>query len=141
MGCDFHSIGCYRLGNKIIKIRVRPSNRERFTEVSEINQPESLKEYFLENELNLDFQVQLGLNEKKTPVNNLLKMWKERDSPYVTIGKIHLHKQDITKYSNIEYENLSFDPFENKAGLRPVGRIMTVSYTHLDVYKRQILFV
>ncbi|MGZ5197873.1 MAG: hypothetical protein ACXWB7_07975, partial [Kaistella sp.] len=109
----FHSVGCFRLEDRIVKIRLKPSVKEKITPYADINQAESLKQYFLKNELSLDFQVQFATDKKRTPVNNLLREWKEKHSEFLTVGKIILPRQDISRYENIDYENLSYNPFEN----------------------------
>ena len=122
----FHSVGCFRLGDRIVKIRLKPNIKGEIIKDAGIDQTQSLKDYFLKNELSLDFQVQLGIDEKKTPVNNLLKNWREKHSKFITVGKITLPKQDISRYGNMEYENLSFNPFENSEALQPVGRMQKI---------------
>jgi len=125
-GYAFHSVGCFRLEDRIVKIRLKPSVQEKITPDADINQSESLKKYFLKNELSLDFQVQFATDEKRTPVNNLLKEWKEKHSEFITVGKITLPRQNISRYENIDYENLSFNPFENPEVLQPVGRMQKI---------------
>lgn len=123
---DFHSIGCFRLGENVAKIRIKPNFTAPIEKGNDISQRELLQKYFLHNDLSLDFQVQLATNDKRTPVNDLLKNWREKHSEFVTVGKIILSRQDISSYENLEYENLSFNPFENPQVLHPVGRMQQV---------------
>ena len=125
-GYTYHSVGCFRLEDRIVKIRLKPSGNEKFKPDADIDQADALKVWFLKNDLALDFQVQLATDEKKTPVNNLLKQWKEKHSEFITVGKIILPKQDISQYGSIDYENLSFNPFENPEALLPVGRMQKI---------------
>src|SRR5690606_21195016 len=104
----------------------KPSDNEKFKPDADINQADALRAWFLKNDLTLDFQVQLATDEKKTPVNNLLKQWKERHSEFITMGQIIIPKQDISRYGSIDYENLSFNPFENPEALQPVGRMQKI---------------
>lgn len=125
-GYAYHSVGCFRLEDRIVKIRLKPSDHEKFKPDADIDQAKALREWFLRNEISLDFQVQLAKDEKKTPVNNLLKLWKEKNSEFITLGKIILPKQDISRYGSMDYENLSFNPFENPEALQPVGRMQKI---------------
>lgn len=123
---DFHSIGCFRLGEKVAKIRLKPNFTLPVEKGNDIEQAKLLRDYFQANELSLDFQVQLATDQQKTPVNNLLKMWREKHAPFVTVGKIILMRQDISNHETADYENLSFNPFENDGLLQPVGRMQQV---------------
>lgn len=123
---DFHSIGCFRLDDRIVKIRVTPTKKKKEVKNTDLKQAESLRTYFLSRDLSLDFQIQLATHEKKTPVNNLLKTWQEKHSKFITVGQIILPKQDIRNYETMDYENLSFNPFENIEALQPVGRMQKI---------------
>lgn len=125
-GYGYHSVGCFRFGDRIVKIRLKPSSKRQFKPDADLDQAEALKNWFLKNDLTLDFQVQLATDEKKTPVNNLLKNWREKHSPFITVGKIVLPQQQISNYETISYENLSFNPFENPESLQPVGRMQKI---------------
>ena len=122
----YHSVGCFRLENRIVKIRLKPTVTRKTPEDPLMDQREALREYFLRYELSLDFQVQLGIDDRKTPVNNLLKRWREKDSKFITVGKIILPRQDLSRYETMAYENLSFNPFENSDALQPVGRMQKI---------------
>lgn len=122
----YHSVGCYRFGDKVVKIRLKPTKNKSTPEEPLMDQTQKLYEYFSAEELSLDFQVQVGTTERKTPVNNLLKIWSERSSKFVTVGRIVLPRQDITEYRKMAYENLSFNPFENADELKPVGRMQKI---------------
>lgn len=123
---DYHSVGCFRLGEKVVKIRLKPHDAKEIKKDAGIDQAAALRDFFLKNNLELDFQVQVGISEKKTPVNNLLKNWKEKHSKFITVGTIVLPKQDISRYETMDYENLSFNPFENSEILQPVGRMQKI---------------
>lgn len=123
---DYHSVGCFRFGDRVAKVRLKPNFTLPVQKGNDIDQAAILKEYFLDKELSLDFQVQLALNKSTTPVNNLLKDWREKHSEFITVGKIILPKQHLADYENSDYENLSFNPFENIPELQPVGRMQQV---------------
>ena len=43
-----------------------------------------------------DLQVQLCTNLKSMPVNDARVEWPEKLSPFVTVGRVHLPRQDIS---------------------------------------------
>ena len=114
------------MGDKVVKIRLKPTKYKATQEEPLMDQTQKMYEYFVKEELSLDFQVQVGTTENRTPVNNLLKKWSERSSKFVTVGRIVLPNQDITEYRKMAYENLSFNPFENADELKPVGRMQKI---------------
>lgn len=130
----YHSVGCFRLDQRIVKIRLKPQFNDEFKNSSK-NQKENLNHFFTNQSLTFDFQVQFATDEKKTPVNNLLKNWKEKHSKMITVGKIVLPKQNISQYETMDYENLSFNPFENIEALQPVGRMQKIRQ---DIYSKSV---
>ncbi|WP_312766165.1 catalase [Epilithonimonas sp.] len=114
---DYHSIGVYRLGNDLVKLKLVPKNVR--TKVVEKHIDHSIQNYFKENEYELELMVQYCYDLKKQPVNQLNKMWKKSD--FVLIGTIRI--TELIDKNNQWVENLSFNPFENIEELQPVGRI------------------
>lgn len=126
LGYTFSAIGCYRLGDKVVKYRLKPASGKKFPDNANVNQAEELHKYFLANDFAYELQVQFGADEKKTPVNDLLKEWSEKHAKFVTIGRVLLPRQNINYYRNSLHDALSYDPFENIDELKPVGRIQKI---------------
>ena len=51
-----------------------------------------------------DLQVQLCADLDAMPVNDLTVEWPEKLSPFVTVGRVHLPRQDISGPENLETE-------------------------------------
>lgn len=112
MHFDYHSIGVYRWGNHLIKIKLKP--------ISEVGVYSSIEEFMKVNKAyHADLYIQFAYNEKKQPINRLNKEW--TNSPFIKVGKIIC--DELLDPLSADVEALSFNPFESKENLRPVGRI------------------
>src|SRR5262249_2945849 len=74
-----------------------------------------------------DLQVQLSTNLEAMPVNDVTVEWPEELAPFVTVGRIHIPRQDIsgTDHSE-ETDALSFNQWRVTEEHRPLGEIMQV---------------
>lgn len=108
----YHSIGVYRFGDHLVKLKVVPYNSEPTAKLS-------VEEYMKKNGHYIaQLYVQYAYDLNDQPVNKLHKQWV--DSPFVLVGKF-IFTSEVDKYA--EQEHLSFNPFENDEILQPVGRI------------------
>jgi hypothetical protein len=74
-----------------------------------------------------DLQVQLCTDLEAMPVNDVTVEWPETLSPFVTVGRVHLPSQDISRPENIERgDALAFNQWRVTAEHRPLGEIMDV---------------
>jgi hypothetical protein len=61
------------------------------------------------------------------PVNEPTVEWPETLSPFVTVGRVHLPRQDISGPENFEKgDALAFNQWRVTADHRPLGEIMDV---------------
>ena len=61
------------------------------------------------------------------PVDDAMVEWPEKLSPYVTVGRVHLPRQDISRPENLEKgDALAFNQWRVTADHRPLGEIMQV---------------
>lgn len=108
---DYHSIGAYRFGNHIVKLKLVPEQA-----VTE----KSAKELFnKKGQYIAKLYIQYAYDLKNQPVNMLHKEWK--NSPFICVGKFI-----FTNYADKDDPNLeksSFNPFESIQAFQPVGRI------------------
>ena len=114
---DYHSIGVYRLGNDLVKLKLVPKNT--CTKFDERRIDHAIENYLKDNNYELELMVQYCYNLEKQPVNQLNKMWKNSD--FVSIGTIKI--SEVIDKNNKWVEGLSFNPFESIKELQPVGRI------------------
>jgi len=61
--------------------------------------------------LKFDFRIQLYQDEKKTPLENPSREWKERDAPFVTVAELEVLNSDI---NDKEIEKMAFSPWNTK---------------------------
>ena len=74
-----------------------------------------------------DLQVQLCTDLEAMPVNEATVEWPERLSPFVTVGRVHLPRQDISTPEIVEKgDALAFNQWRVTADHRPLGEIMDV---------------
>ncbi|SHK45698.1 catalase family protein [Epilithonimonas mollis] len=123
---DYHSIGVYRLGNHLVKLKLVP--KKVTTKSNQESIDNSIEKYIENNDYELDLFVQYCYNLKKQPVNQLDKTWKK--SEFISIGTIKINGT-IDK-NDKSVEQMSFNPFENIQELQPVGRIQKLRN---DAYK------
>ncbi|MFI0433422.1 MAG: catalase [Candidatus Nanopelagicales bacterium] len=73
-------------------------------------------------------QVQLYLDEQRTPIEDGLATWSEQDSPWLTVATLNVPQQDPSDEAGqqlaAEVEAASFDPWAALAEHRPLGEIM-----------------
>ena len=74
-----------------------------------------------------DLQVQLCTDLDAMPVNDVTVEWPEQLSPFVTVARVHLPRQDISGPDNFEKgDALAFNQWRCTAEHRPLGEIMDV---------------
>ena len=74
-----------------------------------------------------DLQVQLCTDLNTMPVNDATVEWPEQLSPFVTVGRVHLPRQDISAPQNFEKTDaLAFNQWRVTEEHRPLGEIMQV---------------
>jgi hypothetical protein len=74
-----------------------------------------------------DLQVQLCTDLDAMPVNDATVEWPEKLSPFVTVGRVHIPRQDISGPENFERgDALAFNQWRVTSDHRPLGEIMDV---------------
>jgi len=74
-----------------------------------------------------DLQVQLCTDLAATPVNDATREWPEKLSPFVTVGRVRIPRQDIAgSLSSDAADALAFNQWRVTADHRPMGEIMDV---------------
>lgn len=140
-----------RYGNYIAKLAVVPvSPAQRAlakanAEVDGDKDPNALRtatvSYLRENDAEFDVRIQLCTDLEKMPVEEATKEWSEEDSPYKTVARIRLPKQEAYSEARQQYvEALSFSPAHCLEAHRPLGSIMRArlkAYTEMSRLRRQ----
>lgn len=75
-----------------------------------------------------DLQLQLYVDDAATPIEDPTVLWSEEASPWITVGRLTLPKQDLTSEQGQRVadavEAMSFDPWHAAEELRPLGEMM-----------------
>jgi hypothetical protein len=71
-----------------------------------------------------DLQVQLSTDLDAMPVNDAMVEWPEALSPFVTVARVHLPRQDVTESE--QTDALAFNQWRVTDEHRPLGEIMQV---------------
>jgi hypothetical protein len=117
---DYHSVGAYRLGENMMKIKLSPKSVDKHFG-KKLNTKNVLENYFKTNDFTADVLVQFCYDLKDQPINRLNVEWK--NSPYIKIGEVKIEKDGLLNPNSCENELLSFNPFESKVFFQPVGKI------------------
>lgn len=119
----FDGIGCYRIGDHVMKIGLKPVRN-----LSEIGkdelQKDSINEFISLQDSHFLLTVQLCENLEGQPINDLMKTWK--NGPEYLLGKIIIVQDSALDSKSSTIENLNFNPFENAEYLKPVGKIQQI---------------
>jgi hypothetical protein len=131
----YWSMGAVQHGEFVAKIRVAPAAENAthaihrdldLTSGSEVFHPTMVDE-LQARAFDFDLQVQLCTDLTAMPVNDLTVEWPEKLSPFVTVGRVHLPRQDISGPANFEKgDALSFNQWRVTSDHRPLGEIMNV---------------
>ena len=120
---NYDGIGCYRLGNYIMKIGLKPIRN--LADIGKnASQKESITEFISLQDSNFILTVQFCENLKDQPVNDLMKTWE--NAPEYDLGKITIPQDFCIDSTDPTIENLNFNPFENAEYLQPVGKIQQI---------------
>ena len=120
---NYDGIGCYRLGDHIMKIGLKPV-RNLANIGKDEPQKESIAEFISLQDSTFILTIKMCENQKDQPVNDLMKTW--ANAPEYTLGKITIPQDSQLDSTNPEIENLNFNPFENSENLQPVGKIQQI---------------
>jgi hypothetical protein len=131
----YWSMGAVRHGDFVAKVRVAPVAESAAQAIHRELDLDSGPDVFgpaLVDELqarafDFDLQVQLCTDLEALPVNDLTVEWPEKLSPFVTVGRVHLPRQDISGLENFEKgDALAFNQWRVTSDHRPLGEIMQV---------------
>ncbi|MBW4511763.1 MAG: catalase family protein [Scytonematopsis contorta HA4267-MV1] len=118
----------YQLGSQSIKYSVKPHSDDTLgsTPNSENYLREAMVKYLSEDALDatFDFLVQLYVNDEKTPIENPMQQWEEKDSPFIKLATIRIRAQkfDFEERRRLN-EGLSFTPWHTRIEHAPLGSV------------------
>ena len=118
----------YRLGSQSIKYSVKPHQQDTSgsTPNSENYLREAIVKYLSEDGLDatFDFLVQLYVNDEKTPIEDPMQEWEEKNSPFIKLATIKIPSQkfDFEERKRLD-EGLSFTPWHTLPVHAPLGSV------------------
>jgi hypothetical protein len=132
---NYWTMGAVRHGDYVAKVRVAPVDESAAQVVSrdidltagaDVLGPAFAGE-LRERPFDYDLQVQLCTNLQTMPVNDLTVEWPERQSPFVTVGRVHIPRQDVPDPAvSDKADALAFNQWRVTEAHRPLGEIMQV---------------
>jgi hypothetical protein len=131
----YWTMAAMRHGDYVAKVRVAPAadsathaiHRELDLDSGPDVYGPALVDELKARAFDFDLQVQLCTDLDAMPVNDVTVEWPETLSPFVTVGRVHLPKQDISRPENFENgDALAFNQWRVTSDHRPLGEIMEV---------------
>jgi catalase len=129
----------YKLGSKSMKMKFKSCQKA----VSKV--PKNGANDFLGRRLEsslskdaacFDFYVQINKDPKKNNIENAMKKWDKKKSPYYRVGRLTVDKQSGFRTASRmkACENMTFNPWRAHPENRPMGGVNRV---RLEVYLKQ----
>jgi hypothetical protein len=146
----YWTMGAVRHGDYIAKVRVTPTPAFADRVARRTIHPEGAPEVFRpalvaelqDRSYEFDVQVQLSTDADRMPVDDLTVEWPEKLSPFVTVAKLRIPRQDISGEDNLEkMDALSFTPWRVTAEHAPLGNMMRVRkevYRHSSMLRHKL---
>jgi hypothetical protein len=130
----YWTMASVRHGDYVAKVRVAPdaTSAEQVThrDIDVSSGPDvfgpALADELQTRAFDFHLQVQLSTDLEAMPVNDSTVEWPEKLSPYVTIGRVHLPRQDLSKAETDAADALAFNQWRVTEEHRPLGEIMDV---------------
>jgi len=117
----------YQFGTQSIKYSVKPHPQA--TSSSTSNSENYLREAIVKSlsdgkDVTFDFLVQLYVNDEKTPIEDPMQEWEEKESPFIKLAtiKIPAQKFDFEERKRLD-EGLSFNPWHTLPDHAPLGSV------------------
>lgn len=142
LGYTYNSMGAFRYGDHIAKLRTTPVQAS----LDSITHPtvdvtadgeafrNTLVAELAERDHAFELQAQLNTDLTRMPVDNTSVEWPEALSPWVTIARVDLPRQDISGEDNLAAaDGTSITPWRVREEHRPIGEIQRVRE---EVYRR-----
>ena len=134
---QYFSNTAYKLGPHNIKFSAQSCTTLPGITGQETSDPDFLRKIMVEElkteEGCFNFMVQLQNPDKYMPIEDPSILWKESDSPYISLAKIIIPKQKFDSEDQQQFcENLSFSPWNALPEHRPIGQLNRI---RKEVYK------
>lgn len=121
----FYSAAPIACGPYAVRVRLLPDPNQKKGAGTPEDLAEELKSRLAGSSLSMDLQLQFYTKEKHTPIEDASVDWKEKHSPYVTVGRLHI-AAGVDALDDIQetIEKAIFDPWQALKEHRPLGDVM-----------------
>jgi len=146
----YWTMGAVRHGDYIAKVRFAPvpafadavvQRTLDLASAPEVYRPALVAE-LRDRPYEFDIQVQLCADLARMPVEDVTVEWPEALSPFVTVAKLRIPRQDISGDDNLEkMDALSFTPWRVTTEHAPLGNIMRARkevYRHSSILRHKL---
>jgi hypothetical protein len=139
---SYWSMGAFRHGDYMAKVRAKPTAASAAgiadPTVNVKADPEAFRHTLVAEmgvrDHSFDLQVQLCTDLARMPVENTSRAWSEDLSPFVTVARIVVPRQDISSDDNLTAaDTTSITPWRVREEHRPLGEINRIRE---DVYRQ-----
>ncbi|NQZ53080.1 MAG: catalase family protein [Piscirickettsiaceae bacterium] len=142
---EYFSNTAYKFGSHNVKYKIQSCQPFNKTVEQDQTDPDFLRKTLATELANgdacLQFMVQVQNPEKHMPIEDPSVLWKESDSPYISIATITIPQQQFDTAKQQQFcENLSFSPWNSLAEHKPIGalnRVRKVVYQASSLYRHQ----
>lgn len=125
---QYWSVAPYQIGPRAMKYSAKPcAPRQGPAPLPALRADRmraAMKKHLDEKGACFDFMVQFFKDEKTTPLENHLIDWKEKDAPFIKVGRLEFPKQTFDSAAQDKFcENLSINPWRGLTAHRPLGSL------------------
>jgi catalase len=145
---QYWSRSSYKFGATSIRYLIRPSAGSKTFSATRLSRSvfqgtaqkenylhEKLLEELNDNDVHFDFCIQLFVDEKKTPIEDIYIEWKESDSLPIPIAALTIPKQNFDPQLQTDIEQMAFNPWHTK-DFTPLGLMNLVRMKLYDASAR-----
>jgi len=123
----FDSAAPISVGTYAAKVRILPHRKSEGKKLK-TTWANDFKEHLDSGDLVFDFQLQFFVDDAITPIENPTIEWPENESPFITVGRLTIPKQDVDTENTgklaADIETAKFDPWNALIEHKPLGQIM-----------------
>jgi len=124
----FFSAAAICVGPYAARIRLLPRQRNALSNDDPADWAADMRSHLASGEVSYDVQLQFFTDEATTPIENAAAVWPESESPYHTVARLTIPKQDPVSEAgqalSKKIDAAVFDPWNALMEHRPLGDIM-----------------
>jgi hypothetical protein len=126
---------------RAVKYHVRPASKgagHAPANLTDTYLTDALVQRLAQGDASFDFTVQFQTNPKTMPIEDASVEWSEHESPYVTVARIRIPRQEVDRAdTDNRCESTSFNPWHSLTAHRPLGNM---NRARKEIYKTLAAF-